>query len=103
DNPSFPITEPSGSIRVTGVTTAGNRIFSNIQFTTLGGSSIAPTPSTSALGSTQYTVTQTVNGCVSPPATITVNVTALDISQTPTSGLIADFNFSGNAMDKSGN
>lgn len=40
------------------------------------GSSTAPTPSTVTPGSTNYYVSQTVNGCESPRATITVNITA---------------------------
>ncbi|GAA4457416.1 GEVED domain-containing protein [Rurimicrobium arvi] len=38
------------------------------------GSTTAPTPSTAAIGSTNYYVSQTVSGCESPRATITVNV-----------------------------
>ncbi len=40
------------------------------------GSPTAPTPSTSTIGNTDYYVTQTVNGCVSPASTITVNISA---------------------------
>lgn len=40
------------------------------------GSPTAPTPSTSAIGSTDYYVTQTVNGCESPVSIITVNISA---------------------------
>lgn len=39
------------------------------------GSTIATTPSTSVTGTTNYAVTQTVSGCLSVPATITVNIT----------------------------
>jgi hypothetical protein len=39
--------------------------------------SIAPTPPTTAPGTTFYSVSQTVNGCTSPTATITVVVNAL--------------------------
>lgn len=102
DNPTFPIAESTGTINITGVSVPSFRCYNNIQFSTNNGSSSAPTPSTSEIGSTVYTVTQTVNGCISPPATITVNVTGLNISQTPTSGLIADYNFSGNALDETG-
>lgn len=38
------------------------------------GSSIAPTPSTSTIGNTQYYVTQTINNCEGQRANITVNV-----------------------------
>lgn len=40
------------------------------------GSLTAPTPSTTTIGSTDYKVTQTAGGCLSPPATITVTITA---------------------------
>lgn len=40
------------------------------------GATTAPTPVTTAIGATNYAVTQTVGGCLSQPATITVNVTA---------------------------
>ncbi|HTF82105.1 MAG TPA: glycosyl hydrolase family 8, partial [Cytophagales bacterium] len=36
----------------------------------------APTPSTATVGSTTYYVTQTLNGCESPRASITVNITS---------------------------
>ncbi|WP_162915353.1 LamG-like jellyroll fold domain-containing protein [Paraflavitalea soli] len=103
DNPSFPITEPTGTINITGVSTAGARCFNNIQFTTNAGSATAPIPSTATTGSVNYFVTQTVGGCVSAPATITVNVTAPNISQVPTTGLIANYRFNGNANDATGN
>jgi hypothetical protein len=101
DNPGFPITEPTGTINVTGVSVAGYRCFNNIQFT--AGSATAPTPATTVVGTTNYTVTQTVGGCVSSPATITVNVTAPNISQIPATNLIANYTFSGNANDATGN
>jgi hypothetical protein len=72
NNPSFPITEATGTINVTGIS-GGYQCFNNIQFTK-SGSSTAPTPSTASVGSTNYVVTQTLSGCVSDPATITVNV-----------------------------
>lgn len=102
DNPAFPITEPTGIIDITGVSVAGYRCFNNIHFIANAGSATAPTPSTANTGSTNYLVTQTVEGCVSPPATITVNVTAPDISQVPTANLIGQYPFKGNANDKTG-
>jgi glycosidase len=45
-------------------------------------SAAAPTPSTTVAGSTSYYVSQTNNGCESPRATITVNVTALAVLPT---------------------
>ncbi|MEO6228754.1 MAG: hypothetical protein ABIP10_01440 [Ferruginibacter sp.] len=103
DNPSFPITELTGTINTTGVSVAGYRCFNNIQFTTGGGSPTAPTPITTATGSTDYLVSQTVGGCTSTSATITVNVTAPNISQIPASNLIANYTFSGNANDATNN
>jgi len=75
DNPSFPITEATGTITVTGVSIPGARCFNNIQFP-LSASSTAPTPSTATVGTTNYTVSQTVAGCTSSSATIAVIVTA---------------------------
>jgi 1,4-alpha-glucan branching enzyme len=48
-------------------------------------SSTAPTPSTATAGSTSFYVSQTVNGCASPRATIVVNVTATPAAPTVTS------------------
>ncbi len=102
DNPSFPVSESTGTINITGVTPAGSRCFNNIQFLVLSGST-APTPSTTMTGSFNYTVTQTVSGCVSPAATIVVNVTAPNISQIPGTSAIGNYPFTGNANDISGN
>src|SRR5690606_31674685 len=63
----------SGTIRITGHSSGGYRTFNNVQFTR-GGSATAPTPSTATVGSTNYVVTQTLNGCVSDQSTIAVNV-----------------------------
>lgn len=97
DNPGFPITEASGTINITGVSAAGVRCYNNIRFAT--GSPTAPVPSTAIAGTSNYQVTQTINGCTSLPATITVNVTAPNISQIPAANLIAHYPFSGNAND----
>ena len=104
DNPSFPITEPTGNISVTGVSVTGYRCFNNIKFTTTSGST-APVPSTITAGTVIYAVSQTVGGCVSPQVNITVNVSATSaaISQIPVSGIIANYKFNGNANDVSGN
>ncbi|HMK02839.1 MAG TPA: LamG-like jellyroll fold domain-containing protein, partial [Ferruginibacter sp.] len=75
DNPAFPLTEVTGTINVIG-SSGGYRSFNDIQFTISGGSSTAPTPPTTAVGTINYTVTQTVSGCVSPDATIAVVVSA---------------------------
>jgi len=71
-SPSFPQTESTGSINITGYTTS--QAFTNLQFT-IPASSTAPTPSTTTVGSTSFLVTQTVS-CVSPAATIVVNSNA---------------------------
>ena len=76
DVPSYPVTEPTGTINLTGHTGGGYRTFNNIQFNYNSGS-VAPTPSTTTVGTTNYSVTQTVNGCVSPAATIAVVVNAM--------------------------
>ena len=76
NNPVFPITESTGTISMTGSTgTNGANSFNNLQFSVNPGQ-IAPTPSTTTAGTTNYVVTQTVNGCVSPQATISVIVTS---------------------------
>jgi nitrous oxide reductase accessory protein NosL len=46
------------------------------------GTSTAPAPTTSSAGSTSYYVSQTVSGCESPRAVITVNVTATPTAPT---------------------
>jgi nitrous oxide reductase accessory protein NosL len=51
------------------------------------GSTTAPTPSTAAGGSTNYYVSQTVNGCEGPRTTISVNVTALPAAPSATNAL----------------
>ncbi|HEY0041103.1 MAG TPA: hypothetical protein VGB71_10595, partial [Flavisolibacter sp.] len=79
DSPTFPITESTGTISVTGATTGGAsglRCYNNIQFTKVGSSATAPTPSTTTIGTTNYQVTQTVSGCVSPASIIAVVVSA---------------------------
>ena len=76
DNPSYPITEPTGTINITGGASSGIRCFNNIKFPA-DASSTAPTPSTATAGTFNYTVTQTVGGCTSAPATISVIVTAM--------------------------
>ncbi len=105
DNPSFPITESTGSIKLTGVSSSGNRCFNNVQFTVAGSSSTAPIPSTITAGSTNNYVSQTINGCTSPLAIISVNVSSLApaISQLPNSNIIANYKFNSNANDISGN
>lgn len=102
DNPAFPISEATGTINVTGVSPAGNRCFNNIQFT-IATSATAPVPSTATAGTQNYFVSQTVGACKSALSTVVVNVTGVNISQIPSSSLIANDKFSGNANDASGN
>ena len=52
------------------------------------GSTTAPTPSTATAGTTSFFVSQTVNGCESPRATITVTVTALPTAPTVSSPVV---------------
>ena len=102
DNPTFPLTEITENISLTGVTSAGNRCFNNVQFVT-SSSATAPTPSTATVGVFTYYVSQTVSGCQSPLTPITVNVTGPAISQLPTSGLMGNYKFDGTAIDGTGN
>ncbi len=57
------------------------------------GSATAPTPSTTTIGSTNYYVSQTANGCEGPRATITVTVTAT----TPPPTVVTPVNYCQNA------
>ncbi len=52
------------------------------------GTTTAPTPSTATAGSTNYYVTQTLSGCESPRAVITVNVTGLPSAPAVTTPVI---------------
>ncbi|UYQ94427.1 PKD domain-containing protein [Chitinophaga horti] len=52
------------------------------------GSATAPTPSTAATGSTNYWVSQTVNGCEGPRRMITVTVSPLPVAPVVTSPII---------------
>jgi hypothetical protein len=99
DNPTFPITETTGTLTLTGVSTSGARCYNNIKFASNAPTSTAPIPATTTVGSTIYQVTQTVGGCTSAAASITVHVTSPNISQVPTNNLIARYTFSGNAKD----
>jgi len=103
DNPSFPITETTGTINITGLSNAGTRCFNNLQFAA-SSSSTAPIPSTIAVGSTSYYVTQTIAGCTSTAAAITITVNASpNISQIPVANLLANYKFESNANDATGN
>ncbi|MEO6669253.1 MAG: LamG-like jellyroll fold domain-containing protein [Ferruginibacter sp.] len=102
DNPVFPVTEPTGIINITGVTTAGVRCFNNIIFTGAV-SATAPTPVATTAGNTNYYVTQTVGGCTSAAAIIAVNVNVPNISQVLLTNNIGYYKFEGNANDVGNN
>ena len=78
--PTAPGTSPVGycvgqsASALTAVPAAGGTL--NWYTSAMGGmaSSISPTPSTTAVGSTTYYVSQTVNGCESPRASLVVTV-----------------------------
>ena len=79
DSPSFPITEASGTITVTGANAEGlapYHCFNNIQFTA-DNRTTTVTPSTLVSDTTTYHVSQTVNGCTSSQSTISVIVNPL--------------------------
>jgi len=59
------------------LTATGNALLWYAAATGGTGNAIAPTPSTVTAGSTNYYVSQTVNGCESPRAVIIVTVTAI--------------------------
>ncbi len=62
------------------LTATGNALLWYAAATGGTGSTTAPTPSTATAGSFNYYVTQTVNGCESPRASLTVSVNALAIA-----------------------
>ncbi|MEO8770604.1 MAG: fibronectin type III domain-containing protein [Ferruginibacter sp.] len=101
DNPSYPITESTGIVNITGVTVTGVRCFNNIQFAGII-SATAPTPSTTTAGPVNYYVTQTTGGCTSAAAIITVNVATPNMSQVPLNNRIGYYRFEGNANDLDG-
>lgn len=97
--PSFPVTEATGTITLTG-TTYGKCCFNNIQFR--APTTSTPTPSTTVAGTTVYYVTQTNGACTSAPATITVNVNSN--SQAPyTTNQLLYYTLDGSAIDANGN
>lgn len=103
DSPSYPITEASGNMSITGVSSSVYRCFNNILFTA-SATTVAPVPSTAVAGTIGYDVTQTVDGCTSDPATIAVIVNGPPaISQIPSSNIIANYRLQGNANDATGN
>ena len=70
---TYPQTESAGILSITANTFPGNMFNINFSTTTVGASS-TPTPSTAIAGTYYYYVTQTVNGCMSPPSVVTVNI-----------------------------
>jgi len=73
---NYPITESTGAVKISG-TTNDVRVFNNIQFSAPVSSPTAPVPSTLLAGTYNYSVTQTVNGKTSAPATIVVKVNSV--------------------------
>ncbi|WP_207426726.1 T9SS type A sorting domain-containing protein [Pedobacter sp. SYSU D00535] len=72
--PVYPLADPTGAVVLTDHTFITN-FLKHIEFSvTTDETSTAPVPSTKTVGTATYYVTQTANGCVSPPATIQVNV-----------------------------
>ena len=61
----------------TALTATGTGLLWYATATSVGGSTTAPTPATTTLGSTSYFVSQTVATCEGPRAAIVVNITAV--------------------------
>ena len=72
---SSPVSYCQNATAVPLTATGSNLLWYNVA-TGGTGSATAPTPSTASIGNTNYYVSQTVNGCEGPRATITVTVTA---------------------------
>jgi 1,4-alpha-glucan branching enzyme len=66
------------------------------------GNATAPTPTTTAVGSTNYYVSQTINGCEGPRALITVNVTTSTPAPTVTSPVTYCQNTAATALTAAG-
>ncbi len=71
-------------VTATALTASGTNLLWYTVATGGTGSTAAPTPSTATPGSTTWYVSQSVNGCESPRASITVNVTAAPLAPTVT-------------------
>jgi 1,4-alpha-glucan branching enzyme len=71
-------------VTATALTASGTNLLWYTAATGGTGSTAAPTPSTATPGSTTWYVSQSVNGCESPRASITVNVTAAPLAPTVT-------------------
>ena len=70
------------------LTATGNGLLWYTAATGGTGNATAPTPTTTAVGSTNYYVSQTINNCEGPRALITVNVTTSTPAPTVTSPVI---------------
>ena len=66
------------------------------------GSSTAPTPSTTIIGSTNYYVSQTTNGCESPRSLVTVTITATTAAPTVSSPINYCQNTTATALSATG-
>ena len=75
------------------LTATGNNLLWYTTATGGTGSSIAPIPSTNSAGTTNFYVSQTINGCEGPRTTIAVTITALATAPTAT----AVYNYCQNA------
>lgn len=82
ESPTYPITEASGTLNITGHGSGPARIFNRIRFSY----NAAPTPSTATAGTTSYQVTQTIGTCTSSPATISVVVNGAPAAPTFSAG-----------------
>ncbi len=72
----------------TQLTATGTNLLWYTSSTSTTGATAAPTPSTNAIGSTSYFVSQTANGCEGPRAEIVVNVAALSAAPIVTSPVL---------------
>jgi hypothetical protein len=82
---------------VTALTATGTGLLWYTGYTGGTGSSTAPIPSTSSVGTTNYYVSQTTNGCESPRAQIIVTINALPVA-TITAGSATTFCSGGSVM-----
>ncbi len=64
------------NVTATALTATGTNLLWYNAVTGGTGNTTAPTPITTAIGNTDYYVSQTVNGCESPRASITININA---------------------------
>jgi 1,4-alpha-glucan branching enzyme len=90
------------NVTATALSATGNNLLWYTVATAGIGSTIAPTPITTAAGITNYYVSQTINGCEGPRAAITVNVTATPTAPTVISPIIYCQNTAATALTATG-